>query len=442
MIRTLLIATIALSADAAAPTAELFSFDHGLTVDLTGLEEIEHSDGNGEQLAARWEARFGEHQLELMLFVLDRSRFGLDEPEDVADLIEENRDGMRFEHSQLVESEFYGWTPYAALARGPLKDGTKVTGTYFCLGGLGEEIAYSLEVECSPAPAGKDLEALETLIAESLAIEVESTREWEWTEEEVEARWERDVPEDLYGEMKKIVRTDHYIILTNSSSGPKFGKKMEECYDTVKELFPFQEVEQRKLMPVFLFRTRDQYAEFFVKVAGTTKAEALRSAGHAWKDYYATTYEAPGDPTHLHEAVHQIFGNRLRLGGGGSWFQEGVAEYTETKPKERKNWAGKAAKKGTFMPFKEFFEVQSMLYSGGAKKTGGSSSTDNYTQAASIIEFARDGKFQPEKFQEFIHAVGRTKRRDLQQIEAALLSVYGVDIEEFEAEWVDYWKRK
>lgn len=424
--------------------AEVFQLDHGLTLDLTGLAGIEHTAAAPDgQLVGTWSAQAGEVELHIRLFALERESFGIDEPEDVTWLVAAERDdGLRYEERELLESEFFGWTPYAALARGTLRQDTREVGTFFCLGGIGDGIGYSLEIDARPVPAGGDLEAIEQVLREGLSAEVESRRVAEWTDEEVEARWASDAPDDLLDEMRDVVRTDHYIIFTNSSAGKKFGQKMEECYEEVKAVFPFQEVEGRKLMPVFLFRTREQYAEFYVKVAGISMEQALRSGGHAWRDYYATDYKAPGDPVHVHEATHQIFANRLRLSGGGSWFQEGVAEYVETSERTRKNWAARAAEKGRYMPFEEFFQVPSMLYCGKEKLTGGSESSDNYTQAASIIEFCRDSKWRPEKFQEFVHAVGSVPRGDLAAIEAALARVYGVGVQEFEERWVEYWEKR
>ena len=52
-------------------------------------------------------------------------------------------------------------------------------------------------------------------------------------------------------------------------------------------------------MPVFLFKTPDDYYAFYVKKHGVTLEEAKRSAGHASADYYATWYESPTDPTHI-----------------------------------------------------------------------------------------------------------------------------------------------
>ena len=49
---------------------------------------------------------------------------------------------------------------------------------------------------------------------------------------------------------------------------------------------------------IVLFRTADEYCEFYSKIARIPPEEARRSKGHAWRDYYATWYEAPGDPVH------------------------------------------------------------------------------------------------------------------------------------------------
>ncbi len=110
---------------------------------------------------------------------------------------------------------------------------------------------------------------------------------------------------------------------------------MEENYEEITRIFPYEDVKGRRLMPVFLFRTPDQYYDYYAAIANQSREHVSKSKGHAWRDYYATWYEAPGDPVHIHECTHQIFKNRLRLNGGGSWFQEGMAEYIETKENER-----------------------------------------------------------------------------------------------------------
>jgi hypothetical protein len=259
----------------------------------------------------------------------------------------------------------------------------------------------------------------------------------------VAERWKESVPNSDKTKLEETLRTAHYIILTNSSGGKLFAKKMEECYDAIKKVYPFDEVAGRRLMPVFLFQDPDEYFAYFAKACDSTIEMARRSKGVSYRDFYATWYEAPGDPVHVHEATHQIFRNRLGLGGGGSWFQEGVAEYMSTKDNERGS-AARAVKKGRHTPMAEFVKVQSLLFSTEKKEStsGESEASSQYEQAALVVEFLRQSKFGKDKFQDYIHAVGIVPRNDVSAIEAALKKVYGVDIAGLERELVEYCKKR
>ncbi len=65
-----------------------------------------------------------------------------------------------------------------------------------------------------------------------------------------------------------------------------------------------------------------------------------------------------------------------------------------------------------------------------------------YTQAAAVIEFAKHSKFGAEKFLEWVHAMGKVGRGDLPAIKRGISDVYGVSFEDFEAEFIDYWKTR
>ena len=135
-------------------------------------------------------------------------------------------------------------------------------------------------------------------------------------------------------EQKKVevFRSRYYLILTDSSAGKSFAKILDEqVYEGFRKLFPFEDQEDQRLMAIYLFRTREGYFGFCERVPKWDRKKAEQSAGHAWKDYYATSYTSPRDAVHFHEGAHQIMSNRLKLGGGGSWYQEGVAEYYEDK---------------------------------------------------------------------------------------------------------------
>lgn len=419
--------------------------EHTLRVSLPKtIVVIEDSKGRGEQNLHNWKTTLGDFQLDLSLWIIPRQEWGMYDPFDVSANVafnrrqEKNQKSFKFEEEYPVEGPF-GTMPYGVISSFGEYDGTERISTQFILSGLTPDRGYTFRLNCTPAPDKKTRKAIEKFLKTGVEFygEVEDV---EWGEEEALDRWERDRPLELAGKLK-IVRTKHYIIFTDSSSGKLFAKKMEECYTEIQETYPFPEVKGRKLMPVFLFRTREEYVDYYAKIAGIPKEQARNSKGHAWRDYYATYYDSPVDPVHIHEATHQIFSNRLRLGGGGSWFQEGVAELMSTSRNERKGFARNAARKGGFTPFREFFVIPSLLGDTSKSATGEKKSANHYAQAASIIDFARNSKFGKKKFPQFMDAIGSIRRGDVEAAEAVIRRVYEVDLAGFEAEWVKYWRK-
>ena len=263
----------------------------------------------------------------------------------------------------------------------------------------------------------------------------------QWTDDEARERWERDAPKATHAKYEGAIRTKHYIILTNSSGGDLFAKKMEECYAAIQKTYPFEEKPDERLMPVFLFRTPDEYYDYYAAIASRPRKDAEKSKGHAWRDYYATYYESPNDPVHVHEATHQIFASRLKLGGGGSWFQEGVAEYMSSTENDR-NIAARLVKKGRHVPLAEFVRTPSLLHSAKESVSGDDSASSQYDQAALLIEFLRESKPFKDKFQAFLHAVGKVRPNDVAAIEKAVESVYGVGLAGLEEQWIAYCEKR
>ncbi len=424
-------------------TPRLVEFeDLGLNLTLPDLAELQsREEGISNQRRGLWTGQLGPAQVAISFWLLPNSQFGFQAPEDVLEIIEENRQrrekDFHFTDKEIADGEF-GYAPFASFARSDirLEGETSAAGNTYFLAALLRENGYMVEVECRPAATGEHEQAILDFLEKGVRY---SGEVWnvKWTEEEARDRWLHDAPEGYKGDFK-IIRTKHYIIFTNSSGGQSFAKYMEEFYRKIQKQYPFEEVKGNRLMPVFLFRNADEYYDFYVKIAKTSKEAARRSKGHAWRDYYATWYEAPNDPTHLHEATHQIFRNRLRLSGGGSWFQEGVAEYISTSKNEL-NVVARAVKDREHVALREFFVITSMLYSAAAKQTkGGNEASDNYTQAALVIEFVHRSKSTRKSFQEFLHAVGKTRRNDLPAIERAIQSTLGLSLDEFEEEFVKY----
>lgn len=255
----------------------------------------------------------------------------------------------------------------------------------------------------------------------------------QWSGQMVADRLESDCDPE-WGEME-VLRSDHYIVFTNSSAGKKYLKTMEDIYDRFIKLFPFEEPENARLMPVFLFKTPDQYWEFYVHIADATMEKARKSAGHAWRDYYATYYDAPAAPTHYHEGAHQLVKNRLLIGGGGSWFQEGMAVYFEGTvfPGEDPTMGMKSmVKSGQHTPLPELFELRSLLQSTDTTRDTGAASR-NYQQAGAVLVFLKEGPYA-DRFDAFLDAL-----REGASAKSAALAVFGATSEDLEEQFREFY---
>lgn len=411
-----------------------------LTLTLPPLAGLDTAGTN------RWRGRLGASQVEIALRTLPRETYDFAEPGDVLDVgpsaWSNPASGRSAPETRRALAGKYGYASYAELERIVLKsrDGKTEVGTRFLLGGLLREVGYWIALEASPPPTPED-EALLRAFLETGVVYDGPVREHRWTDEEARARWLRDAPAETHAEYEGPLRTAHYLVLTNSSGGKAFAKKMEECHEAIRKVYPFDDVPGRMLLPVFLFKTADQYFDFYAAIAETPREQAERSKGHAWRDYYATWYDAPGDPVHIHEATHQIFSNRLGLGGGGSWFQEGVAEYMSTKPGDRSAAAGQV-KRAKHVPLARFVTIPSLLMSSDEHAAGGDAAGDNYAQAAVLIEFLRESKWAKARFPTFLTRVGRLPGDNLPALEAEIQDIYGVDLAGLEAQWTEYCKKR
>ncbi|NOT30962.1 MAG: hypothetical protein HOP15_10990 [Planctomycetes bacterium] len=402
-------------------------------------------DGLSPAGANRWRGQLGASQVEIALRTLPSETYDFAEPESVLDHgpsawskpeWQRNDPGTR----RALAGPF-GYASYAVYERTELQrrdDGTRV-GLRFLLGGLLKEVGYWITLEASPPPTSAGEAQLVEFLTHGIVYDGE-VREHRWSEDEAYTRWLRDAPAEAR-EDYKVIRTAHYLVLTNSDGGKAFAKKMEECHAAILAVYPFDDVPGRRLLPVFLFRTADQYFDFYARIAEIPREDAERSKGHAWRDYYATWYEAPGDPVHVHEATHQIFANRLGLGGGGSWFQEGVAEYMSSKSGERSAAAGQV-KRGQHVALAQFLAIPSLLMSSDKEAPGGDQAGDHYKQAAVLIEFLRESKWAGDKFPAFLTRIGRLPSGKLGPLEEALAELYGVDLAGLEQRWAEYCKKR
>ncbi len=436
------------------PPLEGLAFSAEVPQAITSTEE--EQQGLADSLHGLWTGKLGESEVAVGVYLYDELNPSINEPGDVSDeAVADLRelDGSWVEVGAWYEGGArYGYAPLVKVVEAEWAPGEgRASGAQFLLAGLLTSKGYVLHVRCDPVLDGGDRKVLLKYFRTGIHYDGPE-RDADWTQEEAKERWIRDMPESMHEDFlfqlskpkfakKAVIRTENYIVLTNSSSGKNFAQQLEENYEEIRATFPFEEVEGQRLMPIYLFRTRGQYKQFFAQIAGISLERAGKSGGHAWRDYYATWYEAPGDPVHIHECTHQIFHNRLGLGGAGSWYQEGVAEYMETADNER-NTAARLVKKGEHTPLAEFVTLKSLLHSSKDGVKGGSAAGQHYKQAALLIEFLRESKFGKGKFTDFIFTMGRIPRNDEEAIEAAFRRIYGLGFEGMDAEWQEYCERR
>ena len=450
-----------------APAAAQDWSGHGLSLSLEALGELESKapDPEIDYLAGFWHGQLEGASLKLELFVIPRAAHGLNEPSDLVDLTEvslANRDRrakrplFAFDESKPLTGA-YGFISYGWLGLDVKRQDTKPVGHFWCLGGILEQHGYTVEITSSPALNEAGVAAVERFLKEGVRYDGE-VADTKWSDDEIEARWQRQAPDKVLEDSKlRVVRSKHYVILTNVGKGTSksFGKKIDEAYEKIREIYPFEDIEGQRLLPIFYFNTPDQYFEWCVKNLKWKIEKARRSGGVSSGDVYSTYHQATNAPVHIHEATHQIFKNRLRLGGGGSWFQEGVAEYmsaaanelgiVKNLTKEKKAKRGETEKETRDKNFslEKFFALQSMLFSidPEERKKSGSVASENYTVAAGVIEFVRHGKYK-DRFLDFVHAIGRVPRSDLPAIEKQLQLLFDRDIQGFDEDFMEYWTKR
>jgi hypothetical protein len=414
--------------------------DLGLTITPPPLERSdEHLRPKENVERALWEGQIGATTIEITLRAFPLERWGFDEPGGVTVvMVDWRRQTGDFDVDEAFErAGKFGYAPLLSVVGGPVREGRKTIGREYAGSGLLKDFGYSLHVVAKPEPSAEVKQVLLDFFEKGIAY-AGPERDPLWTMDEVRARWAKDAPNELMADFERklskpawvkdaVLRTEHYLVLTNASGGKKFAEQMETNYAAIGKIFPLPAAKGARLLPVFLFRTAEDYYAFSVK-RGMTMEAAKKSKGHAAGDYYATWYESPTDSTHIHEQTHQLFQNRLFLSGGGSWFQEGVAEYVESSKNARNVVANQVAK-GRHLPLSEFFERKSLLWSSDTeRKSGGSEASDLYNQAGLFIEFLRESPFGKARFPRFLETVGRVRRNDLPKIEAALREIYDVDL--------------
>ncbi|MCI0343021.1 MAG: DUF1570 domain-containing protein [Planctomycetales bacterium] len=225
------------------------------------------------------------------------------------------------------------------------------------------------------------------------------------------------------------IKTAHYLVYSDSkAAGEKFKLALEKIHDLVTKHFGFTPRSEPLL--AFVFMKRDDYVAFMVR-EGMDPPTAKNSAGVGCAAFYATYYQAPEAAVVVHEATHQLVHALGKCGGGGSWFQEGWAVYSE-------NWypggprGGSAAKAfksnvkiGDIAPLAQFLDIPVLLTPPKADR--------NYAQAGSLFHYLFEGP-RKEKFAALVDALRNVHPRP-GEAKAILEKVYDAPLATLETEW-------
>ena len=410
----------------------------GLTLELPPIDGFEATPAETQTLERWMFGMLGGKQLTLEVWLLPAKEYRCGDPADVVDFMQayfrDERKTTAFASLEREEIEgSFGARTYAEFAHAsfvPAGDGAQES-SLLMLGTVVEKGSCCVSISLEPKASADELKLLRDALTKGATF-AGKPPDPRWTDAEAKARWEADVPVAARkDELRPPIRTAHYIVLTNSAGGALFAKKMEENYAKIRATFPFPERKGRRLLPVLLFRSDEQY-QLFCKAA--FKESMTVSKGHAWHDYYATSYESPNDPVHIHESTHQLFINRIRRGHGGSWFQEGLAEYMCT---DRVAIAAAAlqAVKGRMPRLAELMKIDDLIggWSGGA----GTHVDGNtlYTLASLLIEFLHESKETKAKFAAFVDRVGGVAP---ECAAAAVQESLGMSVDELDKKFTQY----
>jgi hypothetical protein len=379
--------------------------------------------GLSEPGTQRWQGTLGASRVELAFKTLPIEKYGFVEPEDVLDIGPSHWSQPEQARNDPAQRRLlpgaFGHAAYAAFERTLLRRNAEdaAHALRFQLGGLLEHHGYWLTLEATPPPTDAEESVLEEFFLRGIRYDG-PVRDSRWTAAEAEARWRRDAPLHLAEELEPPTRTAHYLVLTNSKAGAAFARKLEEAYTAVQKALPFPEISTRRLLPVFLFRSAEEYLEFTANSLRGRGAEDSR--GHAARDYYATWNDSPADPVHRRGAARQLLSVRLAVGGGVPWLLDGLATALATKPSERAR-----EKDAVSVPMSEV--VKRGLAIEGALAA----------QVASFLDFLREEKALRAQFPAFVARAGRLPKNDLPGLERLLQELYGCDLATLERRWIE-----
>lgn len=428
--------------------------DLGLTLSLPTMESLSRKTKPTGTCEGEWTGTWNGSSMRVRLNVLPNADYDSFEPEDV---VETWRDALRDPKKQGKEDQPYefsfdcmrslsgpvGCTPILALVQAKVqkRDDPTSEGLLLLAGGLLMDSGWSLRIDAWPAP---DEEGTASLVKHlEGCVRYEGVmRDPKWTDADALAFWKTWAPESTFKKFEKPVRTKHFIFLTNSTSPTLYIKLIENRYASISKVLPDVELEGRKLLPVLLFRTDDDFEAFYRRKYKMKPAEDVDVSGLATGYYYATSCDRGSEYYHAIDLAKMILLNRQRAWGGGHWFCSGIREYVSSTPKDRLDGL-RAVKKGKHTPLERLLDDEAWgNQSSKLEQKGTSDEADYWEQSAMWIEFLREGPWPKDSFPQFVRTVGNLPYGDGPGVANAIETIYGMDLGSLEKKWVQHFSKR
>ena len=231
-------------------------------------------------------------------------------------------------------------------------------------------------------------------------------------------------------------------MLTNSTSPGPYAKKLEAKYATIKKILPYEEVKGRRLLPILLFRTDDDFQDFYRHVYQMETKEEVEEGSLVLDRYLATSCDNDDDHEDLLDLTRLCLWNRQLASGGGPWFQNGIRQYAATRPKERTE-ALRAIKNAKFTPLATLLDERAWDKQADQRDQRGTTKEAGYWgQSALWMEFLHDGPFPKESFRRFVATVGAIPEGESKRIQQSIEAIYGADLAALQKKWVEYFSKR
>lgn len=425
----------------------------GLTLKLPKLDSIERKEPQVKSCKGDWSGRLKASEVRLRLNVLSQSNYDFLEPEDVVEAWRDSMCSPSDKQSEDVPFQYsfegmrslsgpFGCSPILALTQASVhkKDDANTKGLVILAGGLLPDGGWSLRLDAWPAPSTEDAAALVGAI-EKCASYQGKMRDPKWTDEEALAYWKKVAPESTFKKFEKPTRTEHFIVLTNSNAPGPYVKKLEGKYATIRKALPFEDLKGRKLLPILLFRTDDDFQAYYRAVYKMAPKDDVDEGSLVLEHYLATSCDNGDDYEDLIDLTKLCLINRQRAWDGGRWFRSGLREYVASKPKERAD-SLRAVKSGKYTPLEKLLDNEAWgKQDRKISKRGASDEADYWGQSAMWMEFLHDGPWPKDKFAHFVQTVGVIPDEDKDRVRSAIEAIYGMDLKALEKKWVEYFTK-